>query len=173
MPVRFPFGARATFRGTSPQDALSVRAVQGLTADGVPIPAGAPTAIGDADIRTATHIFAIGCTLPQAAVSSGKAKDWSDVPPRDLPRPACYRGADSSPHCNGSCRTRWCSDRGPARAGACGSATGACAGAGDAVEEQVASAARLAGALTLAAALTAHRKAAGREGLQMAVNCAL
>jgi len=71
---------RATFRGTSPQEALSVRAVQGLTADGVPIPAGAPTAIGDADIKSATHIFAIGCTLPKAAVSSGKAKDWSDVP---------------------------------------------------------------------------------------------
>ena len=71
---------RATFRGTSPQEALSVRAVQGLTADGVPIPAGAPTAIGDADIKTATHIFAIGCTLPSAALSSGKAKDWSDVP---------------------------------------------------------------------------------------------
>ena len=52
---------RATFRGTSPQEALSVRAVQGLTADGVAIPAGAPTAIGAADIENATHIFAIGC----------------------------------------------------------------------------------------------------------------
>jgi len=71
---------RATFRGTSPQEALSVRAVQGLKADGIPIPRGVPTAIGEADIRTATHIFAIGCTLPAAAVSSGKAKDWSDVP---------------------------------------------------------------------------------------------
>ena len=71
---------RATFRGTSPQEALSVRAVQGLTADGVAIPPGAPAAIGDADIKTATHIFAIGCALPAAAMSSGKAKDWSDVP---------------------------------------------------------------------------------------------
>src|SRR6185503_19065850 len=71
---------RATFRGTSPQEALSVRAVQGLTADGVAIPKGAPTALGDADIRTATHIFAIGCALPAAATASGKAKDWSDVP---------------------------------------------------------------------------------------------
>ena len=71
---------RATFRGTSPQEALSVRAVQGLTADGVAIPQGAPTAIADADIKTATHIFAIGCALPTAALSSGKAKDWSDVP---------------------------------------------------------------------------------------------
>jgi arsenate reductase len=71
---------RATFRGTSPQEALSVRAVQGLTADGIAIPRGAPTAIGDADIKSATHIFAIGCALPAAAMSSGKARDWSDVP---------------------------------------------------------------------------------------------
>ena len=28
----------------------------------------------------ATHIFAIGCTLPEAARRSGKAADWSDVP---------------------------------------------------------------------------------------------
>lgn len=71
---------RATFRGTSPQEALSVRAVAGLKADGVAIPAGVPTAIADADIKGATHIFAIGCTLPAAATASGKAKDWSDVP---------------------------------------------------------------------------------------------
>jgi protein-tyrosine-phosphatase len=71
---------RATFRGTTPQEALSVRAVAGLKADGVAIPEGAPTAIGDADIKNATHIFAIGCSLPAAAVSSGKARDWSDVP---------------------------------------------------------------------------------------------
>ena len=33
-----------------------------------------------ADITGATHIFAIGCALPAAAVSSGKSKDWADVP---------------------------------------------------------------------------------------------
>ena len=71
---------RAEFRGTDPQEALSVRAVAGLKADGVAIPSGAPTKIGAADIAKATHIFAIGCALPAAAVSSGKAKDWSDVP---------------------------------------------------------------------------------------------
>lgn len=71
---------RATFRGTSPQDNLSVRAVEGLKADGLVVPAGKPTSIGDADIVAATHIFAIGCTLPDAARRSGKAADWSDVP---------------------------------------------------------------------------------------------
>src|SRR5262245_59598116 len=71
---------RATFRGTAPQENLSVRAVEGLKADGVPIPSGTPTAIADNDIAGATHIFAIGCTLPDNARRSGKAADWSDVP---------------------------------------------------------------------------------------------
>jgi len=71
---------RATFRGTTPQDNLSVRAVEGLKADGLPVPSGKPTAISDKDVVDATHIFAIGCTLPEKAVRSGKAADWSDVP---------------------------------------------------------------------------------------------
>ena len=71
---------RATFRGTSPQDDLSVRAVAGLKADGLVIPSGKPALMSDADVSDATHIFAIGCTLPERAVRSGKAADWSDVP---------------------------------------------------------------------------------------------
>ncbi len=71
---------RATFRGTAPQEALSTRATEGLRADNVPLPAGRPTAIAGSDIAQATHIFAIGCTLPAAALASGKSADWSDVP---------------------------------------------------------------------------------------------
>jgi arsenate reductase (thioredoxin) len=71
---------RATFRGTAPQDNLSVRAVEGLKADGVSIPSGKPAAITDKDVADATHIFAIGCALPDKARQSGKAADWSDVP---------------------------------------------------------------------------------------------
>ena len=71
---------RATFRGTAPQEALSVRAVEGLRADGLAIPAGTPTAIAASDIAQASHIFAIGCVLPSAAKASGKSSDWSDVP---------------------------------------------------------------------------------------------
>jgi arsenate reductase (thioredoxin) len=71
---------RATFRGTAPQDDLSVRAVAGLQADGLSIPAGKPSAISDDDIAQATHIFAIGCNLPDKARRSGRADDWSDVP---------------------------------------------------------------------------------------------
>src|SRR4030095_12660518 len=51
---------RATFRGTTPQDNLSVRAVEGLKADGVAVPTGKPSAISDTDVADATHIFAIG-----------------------------------------------------------------------------------------------------------------
>jgi len=75
---RLPY--RATFRGTTPQDSLSVRAVDGLRADGLPVPSGKPAAISEADVSSATHIFAIGCTLPAAAAKSGKANDWADVP---------------------------------------------------------------------------------------------
>src|SRR5215213_8271712 len=71
---------RATFRGTSPQDDLSVRAVAGLKEDGIPVPSGKPAAITDDDVASATQIFAIGCTLPDRARLSGKADDWSDVP---------------------------------------------------------------------------------------------
>ena len=75
---QLPF--HATFRGVAPQDDLSVRAVAGLRRDGVTVPAGKPTPIGNDDVETATHIFAIGCTLPANARDSGKAVDWSDVP---------------------------------------------------------------------------------------------
>jgi protein-tyrosine-phosphatase len=71
---------RATFRGTSPQDDLAARAVAGLKGDGIPVPSGKPVAITDGDVASATHIFAIGCTLPDGAHLSGKADDWSDVP---------------------------------------------------------------------------------------------
>lgn len=47
---------RATFRGRAPQDNLSVRAVEGLRADGVIVPAGRPTAIDESDIAHATHL---------------------------------------------------------------------------------------------------------------------
>ena len=70
----------ATFRGVAPQEDLSARAMEGLRRDGVPVPAGKPTAVGRDDIDTATHVFAIGCTLPAHARESGKAVDWSDVP---------------------------------------------------------------------------------------------
>jgi protein-tyrosine-phosphatase len=71
---------RAIFRGVAPQDDLSTRAVAGLKADGLPIPSGKPTALGSEDVAGATHVFAIGCTLPSAAQTSGKARSWDDVP---------------------------------------------------------------------------------------------
>ena len=72
--------ARATFRGVEPSDALSARAVEGLKADGVPLPPGKPTAIGSADAAGATHVFTIGCALPAALQGSLKATSWDDVP---------------------------------------------------------------------------------------------
>jgi len=59
---------------------MSTRAVAGLRADGIAIPDGKPSAIAPDDVERATHIFAIGCTLPSVAAKSGKAADWTDVP---------------------------------------------------------------------------------------------
>jgi arsenate reductase len=71
---------RATFRGTDPQAELSQSTLKGLREDGIDVPTGKPTVIAQDDVAHATHVFAIGCTLPAMAKSSGKASDWSDVP---------------------------------------------------------------------------------------------
>ena len=71
---------RATFRGTDPQAELSQSTLKGLRDDGIEIPIGKPAVISQEDVAKATHVFAIGCTLPARAKNSGKASDWSDVP---------------------------------------------------------------------------------------------
>jgi arsenate reductase len=71
---------RAAFRGTDPEAELSASALKGLREDGIEIPSGKPTAISSTDVEKATHVFAIGCTLPASATASGKAASWSDVP---------------------------------------------------------------------------------------------
>ena len=71
---------RAIYRGASPQADLSVSALKGLREDGMTLPADKPSALSAADVTRATHIFAIGCSLPAHAKASGKAEDWSDVP---------------------------------------------------------------------------------------------
>jgi protein-tyrosine-phosphatase len=71
---------RATHRGASPQAELSVSALKGLKEDGLTLPSAKPAPISSADVTAATHIFAIGCSLPAHAASSGKADSWDDVP---------------------------------------------------------------------------------------------
>jgi protein-tyrosine-phosphatase len=71
---------RATYRGASPQAELSVSALKGLKEDGMTLPSDKPSPITPADVSAATHVFAIGCTLPSHAASSGKADSWDDVP---------------------------------------------------------------------------------------------
>jgi protein-tyrosine-phosphatase len=72
--------ARAAYRGVNPQADLSVGALKGLRDDGLTAPDQKPSPIMQADVDTATVIFAIGCTLPAAATASGKAAAWDDVP---------------------------------------------------------------------------------------------
>ena len=71
---------RATYRGANPQAELSVSALKGLREDGLDVPGAKPSPITPGDVTKATHIFAIGCSLPAHAASSGKAESWDDVP---------------------------------------------------------------------------------------------
>lgn len=72
--------ARAVYRGVNPQTELSVGALKGLRDDGLTAPAQKPSPITQADVDAATVMFAIGCTLPSNATTSGKADTWDDVP---------------------------------------------------------------------------------------------
>ena len=71
---------RATYRGANPQAELSVSALKGLREDGLDVPSAKPSPITTGDVTKATHVFAIGCSLPAQAASSGKADSWDDVP---------------------------------------------------------------------------------------------
>ena len=71
---------RAIYRGASPQPELSVSALKGLRDDGMTLPVDKPSSITPGDVTAASHIFAIGCTLPSHAASSGKSDSWDDVP---------------------------------------------------------------------------------------------
>src|SRR6266542_4462908 len=94
--------ARAVYRGVNPQADLSVGALKGLRDDGLTVPDQKPSPITQADVDTATIMFAIGCTLPSTAARSGKADTWDDVPEdkgygatrdvfkRDIERPKVY-----------------------------------------------------------------------------------
>jgi protein-tyrosine-phosphatase len=72
--------ARAAYRGVNPQADLSAGALKGLREDGITPPDQKPSMMSQADVDTATVIFAIGCTLPTSAAASGKADSWDDVP---------------------------------------------------------------------------------------------
>ena len=71
---------RATYRGANPQAELSVSALKGLREDGLAVPSAKPSPITTSDVTAATHIFAIGCSLPASASASGKADSWDDIP---------------------------------------------------------------------------------------------
>jgi arsenate reductase (thioredoxin) len=71
---------RATYRGSTPQAELSASALNGLREDGLAVPSAKPSPITSGDVTRATHIFAIGCSLPAHGASSGKADNWDDVP---------------------------------------------------------------------------------------------
>jgi protein-tyrosine-phosphatase len=90
---------RAIYRGASPQAELSVATLKGLRDDGLTVPTSKPGPIASDDVTSATHTFAIGCSLPPHA---SRAARWTAettcqrsvraTPPHEMPSSGMWSG---------------------------------------------------------------------------------
>lgn len=71
---------RAVARGVDPQAELSVSAVAGLTADGLPPVPGAPRLLTASDVRSSARVVAFDCEQPVMKALRGADACWDDVP---------------------------------------------------------------------------------------------
>jgi protein-tyrosine-phosphatase len=71
---------RSIARGADPQAELSVSAVKGLQADGLPPAPGAPRPVTPAEVRSAARVIAFDCEQPAMKVLRGVDACWDDVP---------------------------------------------------------------------------------------------
>ncbi len=71
---------RSIARGADPQAALSVSAVKGLKADGLPPGPGAPRPLTAAEVRRSARVIAFDCEEPAMKALRGMDACWDDVP---------------------------------------------------------------------------------------------
>lgn len=69
----------AVFRGTEPDETLSARTIEGLTADGIDIKGWKPELVSTEDIDKAFTIVTFDCTVPTAH-SSALEEQWNGTP---------------------------------------------------------------------------------------------
>ncbi|MGH9884833.1 MAG: hypothetical protein ACREBE_04860 [bacterium] len=72
--------ARAIARGADPQADLSVSAVKGLKADGLPPKLAAPHPLTAAEVRSSARIVAFDCEQPTMKALKSMDTCWDDVP---------------------------------------------------------------------------------------------
>src|SRR5205814_6827953 len=71
---------RAIARGADPQADLSVSAVKGLKADGLPPKLDAPRPLTAAEIRSSARVIAFDCEQPTMKALKSMDTCWDDVP---------------------------------------------------------------------------------------------
>jgi len=71
---------RSVARGADPQAALSVSAVKGLQADGLPPQLAAPRPLAAAELRSSVRIVAFDCPSPAMRPLAAMDACWDDVP---------------------------------------------------------------------------------------------
>lgn len=69
----------AVFRGTEPDETLSARTVEGLTADGINIDGWKPKLVSEKDIKKAHTIVTFDCTVP-SGTSTALQEQWNGTP---------------------------------------------------------------------------------------------
>ncbi|HET7501736.1 MAG TPA: hypothetical protein VFK02_12050, partial [Kofleriaceae bacterium] len=67
---------RSIARGADPQAELSVSAVKGLTADGLPPEPSAPRSLTAAEVRSAARVIAFDCEQPAMKALRGMDACW-------------------------------------------------------------------------------------------------
>lgn len=71
---------RAVARGADPQAALSVSALRGLQADGLPPQLAAPRPLAASELRSSARIVAFDCRSPAMRPLAAMDACWDDVP---------------------------------------------------------------------------------------------
>lgn len=71
---------RSVARGADPQAALSVSAVRGLQADGLPPQLAAPRPLAGSELRSSARIVAFDCRSPGMRPLAAMDACWDDVP---------------------------------------------------------------------------------------------
>lgn len=72
--------ARATSRGTNPDEAFPPHVLEGLEADGLAPLDASPRELTEPDFADATHVITF-CDVTVPSGSSAKIYSWTDVPP--------------------------------------------------------------------------------------------
>ena len=71
---------RAAFRGVNPDSALNPIAKRGLEQDGLDVSGSKPALVTQKDVKEASRIITLGCSLPPGTHVGLQVIDWDDIP---------------------------------------------------------------------------------------------